>query len=109
MIYLPCSSSLITCDGFLKNPQTWHIKIATYIAKKENILLTDDHWKVLIILRNYYLSHTKMLSIRFLVKELQKRYGTKIGSSLYLQILFPVSPAMQAAKIAGLPKPKTCI
>ena len=35
--------------------------------------------------------------------ELKERYGDKTGNSLYLQILFPISPAVQAAKLAGLP------
>ncbi|WP_440616074.1 TusE/DsrC/DsvC family sulfur relay protein [Cysteiniphilum sp. 6C5] len=95
--------------GFLKDHTQWSTDIAYAFAKEENITLTDEHWQVIYFLREYYKTHNAAPAIRLLVKSLKEQYGNDIGNSLYLQTLFPVSPARQAAKIAGLPKPKRCI
>ncbi|WP_192484098.1 MULTISPECIES: TusE/DsrC/DsvC family sulfur relay protein [Cysteiniphilum] len=95
--------------GFLKDHTQWSADIADAFAKEENITLTNAHWQVINFLREYYEIHTTAPAIRLLVKSLKEKYGHEIGNSLYLQTLFPISPARQAAKIAGLPKPKRCI
>ncbi len=100
---------LLDEHGFLKDHTHWSADIAYAFAKEENIILTEAHWQVINFLREYYEIHTTAPAIRLLVKSLKEKYGHEIGNSLYLQTLFPVSPARQAAKIAGLPKPKRCI
>ncbi|MBK2124982.1 TusE/DsrC/DsvC family sulfur relay protein [Fangia hongkongensis] len=96
-------------DGFLTNYLDWDQTIANEIAKDEAIELTEAHWKIIYFLREYYQKEQKSPAIRILVKSLKEKHGAALGNSLYLQQLFPVSPAVQAAKIAGLPKPKRCI
>ena len=96
-------------DGFLINFSEWNINIANEIATEENINMLEQHWMVIEFLREYYKQHKKSPAIRTLVKGLKDRYDSNIVNSLYLQSLFPVSPAVQAARIAGLPKPKRCI
>ncbi|WP_119328740.1 TusE/DsrC/DsvC family sulfur relay protein [Cysteiniphilum halobium] len=100
---------LLDDHGFLKDHTQWSPDIAYTFAKEENITLTDAHWQVIYFLREYYKTHSTAPAIRLLVKSLKAQYGNNIGNSLYLQTLFPTSPAVQAAKIAGLPKPKRCI
>ena len=42
-------------DGFIQDPATWNEDMATAIAKTEDVEeLTEDHWKVVNYLRNYY-------------------------------------------------------
>ncbi|QIV95756.1 tRNA 2-thiouridine synthesizing protein E [Allofrancisella inopinata] len=96
-------------EGFLLDSNNWDITFCQIIAAKENIVLTDEHMVIINFLRSFYKKHEKSPAIRELVGALKKEYGDKLGSSLYLQILFPISPAVQAAKLAGLPKPKRCI
>lgn len=103
------SQSLFNKEGFLINYKLWNYEIGLEIAKKENILLNSDHWKVINIVRKYYKKEKSSPAIRKLINLIKKKYGSKIGNSLYLQLLFPKSPAVQAAKIAGIPKPKSCI
>ncbi|MGB2173161.1 MAG: TusE/DsrC/DsvC family sulfur relay protein [Porticoccaceae bacterium] len=47
--------------------------------------------------------------MRPLCKQVTVELGVDKGRSLYLNKLFPGSPAKIAAKLAGLPKPKNCI
>lgn len=96
-------------QGFLLDFNSWDIGFCNKVANDEKISLTDEHMLVINFLRDFYQQNKKSPAIRELVKSLREKYGEKIGNSLYLQILFPVSPAVQAAKLAGLPKPKRCI
>lgn len=96
-------------NSFLKDFNKWTKQIATFIAKQENIYLTQVHWKIIYVLREFYKTHEYSPAIRLMVSLLKNEVGSTIGNSLYLQSLFPISPAIQAAKIAGLPKPKRCI
>ena len=95
--------------GFLLDFASWDINFSNLAAAQENISLTQDHILVIEFLRQFYQQTNKSPAIRELVKSLKEKYDEKIGNSLYLQTLFPVSPAVQAAKLAGLPKPKRCI
>ena len=100
---------LVDNEGFLIDYNAWTRQIGLAIAKQENVSLGHDHWKVIDLVREYYSIERKSPAIRLLVSLLKKAYGDKIGNSLYLQQLFPISPAVQVTKIAGLPKPKRCI
>ena len=96
-------------EGYLKDITDWNIDIAEAIALEEQIKLTDDHWLIINLMRNFYKNYKKSLSIRPLVKAIAKELGPEKGNSLYLHKLFPKGPAKQANKIAGLPKPIRCI
>ena len=96
-------------EGFLLDFDSWDTNFCDLSAKNEDIELSVDHLLVISFLRDFYKINQKSPAIRKLVSSLKKTHGEKIGNSLYLQILFPISPAVQAAKLAGLPKPKRCI
>ncbi len=90
-------------DGFMQEPEKWTEEIAKCLAKQDGIEeLTEEHWKVIKYLRDYYLKYKIAPPIRQLVKEtgfpLKKIYE-----------LFPLGPAKGACKYAGLPKPTGCI
>jgi len=89
-------------DGHLKNPGDWNENVAKDLAKEVEIELTDRHWVVINFMRDEFKQKGEAPSIRRLTKEsgvnVKELYG-----------LFPKGPAKNAAKIAGLPKPKGCI
>lgn len=90
-------------DGFIQEPEKWNQAIAEDLAKLENAYpMTEEHWKVVNYLRDYYLKYEIAPPIRMLVKQtgfdLKKIYE-----------LFPSGPAKGACKIAGLPKPTGCV
>jgi tRNA 2-thiouridine synthesizing protein E len=91
-------------DGFLVDPSKWSPEIAGFIAKEQEKIeeLTEEHWKVIDYLREYYKKYDFAPPIRMVVK--------KSGISLEkIYDLFPSGPAKGACKVAGLPKPTGCV
>ena len=90
-------------DGFLQEPAKWNEEIALKLAVQEGINdLTDEHWKVINYLRNYYLEN----GIAPMVRKLTNETGIKLKK---MYELFPQGPANSAFKWAGLPKPTGCV
>jgi TusE/DsrC/DsvC family sulfur relay protein len=90
-------------DGFIQDPSAWDEGVAKDLAKTEGVdNLTEEHWKLVKYLRDYYLKFQIAPMIRKLCKEtgfdLKKVYE-----------LFPSGPAKGACKVAGLPKPTGCV
>ena len=96
-------------EGYLVNLTDWDVDVANYIAKTENIDMTDQHWEVINFLREYYNEYQIAPAVRVLTKVIGKQLGPEKGNSQYLYELFPYGPAKQACKIAGLPKPTGCV
>lgn len=89
-------------QGYLLEPDFGE-EAAQAIAAAEGIVLTDEHWAVIDFMRNRYKEHGHTPNFRILLKDFSEiRPGT---DSKYLYDLFPLGPAKQAAKIAGLPQP----
>jgi tRNA 2-thiouridine synthesizing protein E len=96
-------------EGFLLDYKDWDMCFCEHTADIESIQMNNEHIIVINFLRKYFEQNKKSPAIRQLVTSLKKEHGENIGNSLKLQMLFPTSPAVQAAKLAGLPKPKRCI
>ncbi|MBR9727148.1 TusE/DsrC/DsvC family sulfur relay protein [Shewanella intestini] len=96
-------------QGYLLNVEDWAAPMADIIAATENIELSANHWEVINFVRSFYLEYKTSPAIRVLVKAIGQSLGPDKGNSKYLYTLFPVGPAKQATKIAGLPKPAKCI
>lgn len=73
------------------------------IAAAENIALTDAHWEVVNYLRDQYREHGHTPNFRNMLKGMAE-IRPEIDSK-YLYDLFPVGPAKQGPKVAGLPQP----
>jgi tRNA 2-thiouridine synthesizing protein E len=90
-------------DGFMSEPEKWNEAVAAALAASEGVdALTDDHWKVVTYLRNYYLK----FSVAPMIRKLCKETGFELKR---IYELFPSGPAKGACKIAGLPKPTGCV
>lgn len=90
-------------DGFLQDTSKWTDDVARGLATTEGIAqLTEDHWKVIRYLRDYYQKFNVAPPIRMLTK--QTGFQLK-----YIYQLFPTGPAKGACKLAGLPKPTGCV
>lgn len=96
-------------SGYLKNLADWSEPLAEKIAEKEQIQLTEEHWEIIWLVRDFYQEYQTSPAIRMLVKAMAQKFGEEKGNSRYLQRLFPEGPAKQATKIAGLPKPAKCL
>ncbi len=88
-------------DGYLTDPSQWNKEIAIEIAKEEGIELSDKHFEVLEFLRKT-IESGDTLTIR------------KVGKSGIVDIkglykLFPGGPLKKSSRIAGIPKPSSCV
>lgn len=90
-------------DGFIQEPEKWNEDVATALAKTEGVdEMTEEHWKVVNYLRDYYQKFEVAPMIRKLCKE------TKFPLKKIYE-LFPSGPAKGACKVAGLAKPTGCV
>ncbi|MBZ4686896.1 MAG: dissimilatory sulfite reductase related protein [Clostridia bacterium] len=90
-------------DGFMVDPDLWDEDVAVALAKTEEIdELTEDHWKVINYLRDYY----QQFGIAPMIRKVTKSTGFKLKE---IYELFPSGPAKGACKVAGLPKPTGCV
>lgn len=96
-------------DGFLANINDWTPEVAKILAEKQNIVLTDAHWEIIDLLREFYFKYNASPAMRTLVNAVREKYGPDKGNSIYLHKLFPAGAQLQANNIAGLPKPIRCI
>ena len=55
-------------EGYLTNLADWNEDVAGYIAKTENIDMTDQHWEVVNFLREYYNEFQIAPAVRVLTK-----------------------------------------
>ena len=88
-------------EGYFTNPSQWTKEIGTEIASEEGIVLTDKHYAIMEYLRKRY-NDGDALSIRSI-----NRSGVIDVKTFYQ--LFPGAPLKKATKIAGIPKPASCI
>lgn len=96
-------------QGFLLNLSDWNKSIAEALAAQEEITLTEAHWEIITLLRQFYTEFELSPAMRILVRYVKEQMGEDKGNSIYLLSLFPGSPAKIASKIAGLPKPTNCL
>ena len=88
-------------EGYFTDPSQWTKEIGAEIAKEESIVLTDQHYAIIEWLRNKHNSG-EALSIRSI------NHSGVIDVKTFYQ-LFPGAPLKKATKIAGIPKPSSCV
>ena len=88
-------------EGFMTEFAEWDKEVGEGLAAENNISLTPRHWQVIDYIHDMHRKE-EPLSIR------------RIGKSGVVDIkefyaLFPNAPLKTATKIAGVPKPASCI
>lgn len=89
-------------QGYLLEPN-FDDEAVRVIAAAEGIALTDAHWQVVNYLRDEYREHGHTPNFRNMLKGVSDILPEVDSKALY--DLFPVGPAKQGAKVAGLPQP----
>lgn len=102
-------SVAVNDEGFLLSLNDWNEKVAIAIAASHALKLTDEHWEIIRFIRQYYQTFKHLPNARVFTKAIAKQLGEEKGNSRYLHKLFPEGPLKYACKIAGLPKPPTCL
>jgi len=93
----------LDAKGYLIDFNAWTREMAVELAAADGISgLGPDHWRVIEFLRSHQATHGTAPMIRVLCK------GT--GCSLQqIYDLFPRGPAKGACRVAGLPRPDSCV
>lgn len=95
--------------GYLLDWQAWSPAVASAMAAADGVELTDDHWRVLLLFRQYFKAYEIEPPMRALVRMVREQMGEEKGNSRFLYRLFPEGPATQACRYAGLPRPVSCL
>ena len=91
----------VSDDGYLQDPSQWNKDIAAEIAKEEGIELTDKHFEVFDFLRSQ-----NEKGVALTIRAVGKSGITDIKG---LYTLFPGGPLKKSSRIAGIPKPTSCV
>jgi dissimilatory sulfite reductase related protein len=88
-------------EGFMTDFKQWDKGVGEALAEENHISLSPRHWEVINYIQDEFRKESP-LSIR------------KVGKSGVVDIkefyaLFPNAPLKTATKIAGVPKPASCI
>jgi len=89
-------------EGYMTNHAQWNRDGAAALAKEEGIDLTEGHWKVLDFIDKDFKEKSAVPGMRRM---------NKVGGieTKELYSLFPNGPIKKATKIAGYPKPVSCV
>ena len=92
----------MTDEGYLINPNDWSTDLAERLAAQAGLTLTERHWEVIRFCRQDFEKTGKPPGLRRI---------TKVGGIPTKEIykLFPGGPGKLASKLAGLPKPTSCV
>lgn len=96
-------------DGFLPEGSAWNEEIARAFAADDGLELSEESWEAIGLLRELFFQtgqapHNKVLLNRYAeLKGIERKEATQ-----RFYALFPLGPVAQAARIAGLPKPRRC-
>ena len=91
----------VNSEGYFEDMNQWTKEMAVEMAREYNIELTDKHFEVIEYLRQHHKAG-EQLTIR------------KVGNSGITDIkglytLFPGGPLKISSKLAGIPKPASCV
>jgi dissimilatory sulfite reductase related protein len=88
-------------EGYFMDPGQWNPAIGIAVAREEEMVLSEKHLNIIIYLRTLYFEGNA-LSIRSInqsgIVNLKEFYS-----------MFPGAPLKKAARIGGLPNPKSCV
>jgi tRNA 2-thiouridine synthesizing protein E len=93
-------------EGYLIEPEQWTAEIATLLAARQGITLSDDHWAVLRFMRRFYEEHRVAADARYVIRHLAGELGLGTDARKRLFELFPYGYVQQACKIAGMKRPR---
>lgn len=89
--------------GYLQDAAAWTPELAAVLAAREGLpRLSPDHWRVIDALRAHHAARGALPPVR----ELCRDTGLTL---MRIYELFPKGPGQDACRVAGLPKPDSCV
>lgn len=95
----------LTFDGHLITLSDWTPDVAKAIAKEESLSLTDAHWDIINLMRDYYFTYNIPPIMKLLKREITKKFSAERATDAAINALFPSGVQYQASKISGIPVP----
>jgi tRNA 2-thiouridine synthesizing protein E len=93
-------------EGYLVDPDSWDEMAAEQLAATEQVVLGEEHWRVITFMRRYYDAHQVAADARFVIKFMAEEMGMGKKARNQLFKLFPYGYVQQACKIAGMKRPR---
>jgi len=100
------SALAVDDEGYLIDPAQWNEQVAEELARRERIVLSDEHWAVIRFMREYYEQRHIAPDARHVMKHLAQFKGAGKAGRNDLFVLFPYGYVKQACKIAGMRRPR---
>ena len=88
-------------DPFLPDGE-WNREVASGIAAELGLELSDSHWNLVALVRDQYVKSGSTPNIR-------KITGLSGSTTREIYTLFPRAPGLTLARVAGVPKPTSCL
>ncbi len=96
------TGSSTSVGGYLSQISSWNREVAEELARRNEIWpLTEEHWKVILFLRDYYLMYAQGP----VILKISRATGLSVQR---ICELFPCGMVRGAYRIAGLPRPPGC-
>jgi len=92
-------------NGQLTHLQEWTPEAAAYLAQTQHLELSDAHWDIINLMRDFYAEFNISPVHKLLIKNIREKLGEDKASDEYLNTLFPGNTLLQGTLIAGLPTP----
>lgn len=94
-------------EGYLIEPSEWDRDVAIELAKTENLEISDEHWVVFDLMRDFYNENGVAPDVRLVFKQLGVELDiNKKEAKKKLFKLFPYGYVQQACKISGMKRPR---
>lgn len=90
--------------GNMYDLESWSPLFAQRLAQAEGLELTEEHWEVVVYLRERYRNKGAAAHAREVLQELEDKFCAGKGRR-HLYELFPGGPVSQGSRLAGLPLP----
>ena len=106
---LALPSGIVNVDeaGYITNPDLWTRAFAEYLAERDGLALTSDHWEIIDFVRESYAEHRVAVDVRHVLKLAQNGLGmSKHDAKVRMLELFPFGYVRQAVKMAGMKQPR---
>jgi len=91
-------------NGNLLDLGPWSAEAAEQRAAELGISLSENHWDVVLFVRDYYRGRGRKADAREITEALETEFAQE-GGSRWLYRLFPGGPVKQSSHIAGIPLP----
>lgn len=104
---MPASDAIARdAHGYLLDPEAWSPEIAEALAADEALALTEEHWIVLLFVREHFAEHGSPPDVLEAAGQLALLAGTDAADARErIFEIFPRGYKQQAFRVAGMKRP----